>query len=258
MRRTSFKVLLLAAVATSVSYGSLAQDKKYPEPDPMTAGNTEFWLPQPKKVTPGEYETLIAAPSDAVVLFDGKNLDAWESEKGGPAPWDVKNGVFMVKPNSGGIQTKQSFGDCQVHIEWRQPKDIQGEGQGRGNSGLFLQGRYEVQILDSYNNETYANGQAGSIYKQYPPLVNVMNPPGKWNVYDVIYTAPRFKEDGTLHSPASITVLHNGVVVQNHALLLGPTEFIGLPKYKEHGKAPIMLQDHGNPVNFRNVWIREL
>lgn len=259
MSMRTLKVIGLSAVFAFTVFGSQAQGKQYPEPEPMTPGNTEFWQPQPKVVTPGDFDHLVAPPSDAIVLFGGRNLDAWKSRNdGGSAKWDIGNGYFVVKAGTGDIVTKQPFGDCQLHIEWMIPEGESGESQGRGNSGVFLQERYEVQILDNYQNETYANGQAGSIYKQYPPLVNAMQKQGKWNVYDIIFTAPRFKEDGTLHSHATITVLHNGVVVQNHSMILGPTEYVGIPKYKEHGKAPIVLQDHGNPVHFRNIWIREL
>ena len=163
-----------------------------------------------------------------------------------------------VKAKSGNIQTKRNFGDCQLHIEWCTPENVSDTGQLRSNSGVFLQSLYEVQILDSYLNDTYWNGQAGSIYKQSAPLVNACQKPGKWNTYDIIYTAPRFKDDGTLHSHGRITVLHNGVLIQNNTLILGTTEFIGFPKTVAHGRGPIVLQDHLNPVRFRNIWIREL
>ena len=175
-----------------------------------------------------------------------------------PVGWQFKNRFITVKPHSGSIRTKTDFGDFQLHLEWSAPTEIVGESQGRGNSGVFMQGMYEVQILDNYQNETYANGQAGSIYKQTPPLVNACQKPGKWNTYDIIYTAPRFKEDGSLQSHGRITVLHNGVLVQNNTMILGTTEFIGFPRIVAHGKGPIILQDHLNPVRFRNIWIREL
>ena len=177
---------------------------------------------------------------------------------GAPIEWEVEQGVMTVKPSSGSIRTKREFGDFQLHVEWSAPTEIVGESQGRGNSGVFMQGIYEVQILDNYGNETYANGQAGSIYKQTPPLVNACQKPGKWNTYDIIYTAPRFKEDGSLQSHGRITVLHNGVLVQNNTMILGTTEYIGFPRIVAHGKGPIILQDHLNPVRFRNIWIREL
>ena len=221
---------------------------------------TEIWEPEVRVVTPGK--TNSDAPSDAIVLFDGKNLNQWVSQKDitKPAPWKVVNDeYFEVTPGSGNIQTKMKFGDCQLHIEWKSPEVIQGAGQGRGNSGVFLQNRYEIQVLDSYNNRTYNNGQAGSIYKDHPPLVNVTKSPLEWNTYDIIYRAPRFKADGRLDSPATVTVLHNGVVVQDHATIAGLTLYIGLHNYPEaHGEDVISLQDHGNLNRFRNIWIRRL
>lgn len=226
----------------------------YAQQDPKPE-DTEVWDPEPKKVTPGKEN---AAPSDAIVLFEGSNLNKWESAKGGPAAWTVENGAFTVKPETGDIRTKQEFNDFQLHIEWRAPKEVKGEGQGRGNSGIFLQGLYEVQVLDSYNNRTYANGQAGSIYKQAMPLVNPTRPPGEWQSYDIMYTAPRFMEDGSVESKAYVTVVLNGVLVQNHTEIQGPTVYIGEPEYKAHGPGPIQLQDHGDKVSYRNIWIREI
>lgn len=218
---------------------------------------TEFYTPVPPTVQPGASTT--AAPADAIVLFDGTNLSSWESEKDGEATWIVENEVLTVNPGTGGIKTKKSFGDVQIHLEWRSPSKMEGEGQGRGNSGVYIMDKYELQILDSYENETYTNGQAASIYKQSPPLVNVTNPPGEWNTYDIIFTAPRFNKDGMVISPAKITALHNGVLVQNNFILQGPTEYIGFPNYNPHEeKLPLHLQDHGNPVSFRNIWVREL
>jgi hypothetical protein len=233
-----------------------------PTPPPMKPEMTEFWEPEVRVVTPGTTtpNAAMTPPSDAIVLFDGKDLSKWKGTNG-EAKWDVKDGVFTVKKGTGDIETKQTFEDFQLHIEWRVPADISGTSQGRGNSGVFMQGIYELQVLDNYNNRTYANGQAGSIYKQKPPLVNAMRKPGEWNVYDVIFTAPRFKEDGSVFSPARITVLHNGVLIQNNYDLKGDTPYIGLPKYTAHGKGPIKLQDHGDPskpLSFRNIWIREL
>jgi hypothetical protein len=240
-----------------------------PTPPKMTPQMTEFWEPEPKVVTPGNTPGM-APPSDALILFDGKNLDQWVSvnDPAKPAQWTVEKGAFTVKKGTGNIQTKQSFEDYQLHIEWRIPEKIQGSSQGRGNSGLFLSSPgkgdlgYELQILDSYNNRTYSNGQAGSIYKESRPLVNAMRKPGEWNVYDVIYTAPRFKEDGSVFTPARVTVLHNGVVIQNDTEIRGITDYIGLHSYRvAHGKTPIKLQDHGDPsepISFRNIWIREL
>jgi hypothetical protein len=253
MKKKSFISKVLIAAAICGFYFTADAQKEYPKPDPMTPKMSEFWTPQPKIVTPG---TVTTAPSDAIVLFDGKDLSAWEDGNGGEAKWIVKDGVFIA--DKGGLQTKQKFENYQLHIEWRIPEDVTGKGQGRGNSGVFMQGIYELQILDSYESETYANGQAASIYKQSPPLVNAMRKPGEWNVFDVIYSAPIFKEDGTYRVPPYITVIHNGVLVQNNTAILGTTEYIGFPKVFKHGAGPIMLQDHGNPVAFRNVWIREL
>lgn len=205
--------------------------------------------PEPPVVTPGK--TNADPPSDAIVLFDGKDLSAWE----GGEKWKVEDGVATAQ--GGDIKTKQSFGDCQLHIEWSAPTPPTGSSQGRGNSGVYLMDRYELQVLDSYDNETYFDGQASAIYKQTPPMVNAMRPPGEWNTYDIIWTAPRFKKDGSLKSPAYITVVHNGVLTLNHFAVQGNTPFDSPPKYEKHGKLPIHLQDHGNPVRYRNIWIRE-
>ena len=249
----------MALSATSLVFA--AQQTAKPKPE-----DTEVWKPEPKVVAPGA--TATAAPSDAIVLFDGKNLDEWVSTNDkSPAGWTVASGVITVNKKAGNIETKRRFHNYQLHIEWQIPADIAGEGQGRGNSGLFLASTgsgdagYELQILDSYNNKTYVNGQAGSIYKQAIPLANAMRKPGEWQVYDVIWTAPRFNADGSLKSPAYITALHNGVLVQNHYQLKGHTPYIGLPQYKAHGAAPIKLQAHGDPsppISFRNIWIRQL
>jgi Domain of Unknown Function (DUF1080) len=220
---------------------------------------TEVWEPVPAKVTAGK--TPQEPPSDAIVLFNGKNTDAWKQVNNGEAcKWEISEmDALTVKPGTGNIQTKQGFGDCQLHIEWRSPAVVKGEGQMRGNSGIFLMGRYELQVLDNFTNKTYSNGQAGSLYKQSIPLVNACKGPGEWQTYDIIFTAPRFNENGTVKDVARITVLHNGVLVQNNTALWGPTEYIGIPQYAKHGdKEPIMLQDHGDLVSFRNIWIRNL
>ena len=206
--------------------------------------------PEPKVVSPGDAHS---PPSDAIVLFDGQDLSAWENGEN----WIVDNGEAVV--GKGDIKTKQGFGDCQLHIEWSAPTEVKGNGQGRGNSGVFIMDNYEVQVLDSYNNPTYFEGQAGAIYKQTPPAINAMNPPGQWNIYDIIWTAPRFDDTGQLRSPAYITALHNGVLILNHFELLGDTPWHRPPKYQAHAdKLPIRLQDHGNPVRYRNIWLREL
>ena len=254
MKSISSKKAAFAAVALGLLAYTNTQAQEVPKPPKMVPEMTEFWEPEVRVVTPSNNNT---APSDAIVLFDGKDLSQWKAKNGGgEAKWQVKDKVFTV--GKGDISTKKEFGDFQLHIEWSAPDEVKGESQGRGNSGIFLQDRYEVQVLDNYNNRTYSNGQAGSIYKQHRPLVNAMRKPTEWNVYDIIYTAPRFKEDGSLFTPARVTVLHNGVLVQNNVEVKGPTEYIGLPEYKAHGKAPISLQDHGNPVQYRNIWIREL
>jgi hypothetical protein len=198
-------------------------------------------------------------PADAIVLFDGQDLSQWKSDKdGGPARWTVKDGVMTVN-GTGYISTRRSFGDCQLHIEWATPAEVKGDGQGRGNSGVFMQGRYEVQVLDSYNNKTYYHGQAGAIYKQYAPLVNVSRKPGEWQSYDIIYHGPRFDDKGALLQPGTITVLQNGVLIQDHVEIKGSTGPTGKPKYSPHPpRLPLALQDHGNPVRYRNIWIREL
>ncbi|HRK74631.1 MAG TPA: DUF1080 domain-containing protein [Rhodothermales bacterium] len=217
---------------------------------------TEQWEPEPRVVKPGNGPK---PPSDAVVIFDGTSLDGFRDKNGNPPKWELKEGLLTVKGGSGDIWTKASFGSFQLHIEWRTPiESLNLKGQGRGNSGIFLQDRYEVQILNSYENRTYANGQAGSIYKQTPPLVNAMNPMGEWQTYDIIYTAPTFRANGSMLTPPYVTVIHNGVVVQNHTEIQGTTEYIGPPLIKAHGEAPLRLQDHGNPISFRNIWIRPL
>ncbi|MEX0883237.1 MAG: DUF1080 domain-containing protein [Cyclobacteriaceae bacterium] len=219
---------------------------------------TEFYEPKVRPVKPGTQNHL--PPEDAIVLFGGNNLDAWVSEKdGSAAAWKVEDNHFTVTPKTGGIKSKENFGDVQIHVEWRAPSVVKGTGQGRGNSGFFFMGKYELQVLDSYENETYSNGQAASIYKQHPPLVNAMRPPGEWNTYDAVFTAPRFNKDGMLIAPARITVFHNGILVQNNVELKGPTEYIGIPHYVAHpAQLPIHLQDHGDLVSYRNIWARKL
>lgn len=228
--------------------------------------DTEVWTPVPAKVEPAA--TAGQAPADAIVLFDGDDLDQWVSAKDkSPAGWTVAGGVLTVNKARGNIETRRAFRDYQLHLEWRIPADIDGTGQGRGNSGVFLastgpgdQG-YEVQILDSYGNATYANGQAASVYKQHPPLVNASRRPGEWQSYDIIWRAPAFGADGALVSPATVTVLHNGILVQDNAVLAGETVYIGKPSYRLHGATPIKLQAHGDPsvpISFRNIWLREL
>ncbi|OKS85576.1 3-keto-disaccharide hydrolase [Mucilaginibacter polytrichastri] len=253
--------LVLTALLAGGFYMAEAQQTAKPE-------DTEIYTPVPPKVTPGKLEYK-GAPSDAIVLFDGKNLDAWKSvDTDGPALWTVGDGIITVKKGTGNIETKQKFNNYQLHIEWRVPANITGTGQARGNSGVFLasigkgDAGYELQVLDNYDNKTYTNGMAGSIYKQFVPLANPSLKPGEWQAYDVIWTAPVFNEDGTVKSPARVTVLFNGVLVENNVSLLGPTQYIGKPSYSvKHGASPIKLQAHGDksePVSYRNIWVREV
>lgn len=256
----NFKIIpgfLIALVISNVSFGQQQGDPKA----------TEVWSPVPAIVTPGK--SASDAPSDAIILFKGKNLDEWRSAKDttAAAGWTVANGAITVKKGTGNIQTRRSFTDYQLHIEWRIPANITGSGQSRGNSGIFLASTgpgdegYEIQVLDCYNNTTYVNGQTASIYKQSIPLANACKKPGKWQSYDIIWTAPRFNDDGSLKTPARITAIQNGVLVQNNTEVKGITMYIGTPTYKKHGPAPIKLQDHGDPsepVSYRNIWVREL
>ncbi len=248
----SLAIIVLALVAGTV--GVSAQ---------MRPEYTEVWEPKPAVVTPGDPATG-GAPSDAIILFGGSDLSAWVSAKdGGPAQWDVHDGILTVNKAAGDIHTKEAFGSYQLHLEWCvPPMDEAFAGQGRGNSGVYLQvGHYELQILDSYNHETYVNGQAGSVYKQTAPLVNAMLPPGRWNVFDIIYNAPQFNEDGTFRIPPRVTVLHNGVLIQNNTVIYGNTRYMGLPDVVPHGDCRIGLQAHGDrspAVSFRNIWIRRL
>lgn len=254
--------LALVAVPLLAQQPPPAQgDKPKPRPE-----ETEVWEPVPKVVTPGKTDS--APPADAIVLFDGTNLNEWVAVRDkGPAGWTVADGVITVNKKAGNIETKRSFKNYQLHIEWRIPQVINGTGQGRGNSGLFLASTgggdngYELQILDSYENKTYVNGQAGSIYKQHAPLVNANRKPGEWQAYDVIWTMPTFNADGSVKTPAYVTAFENGVLIQNHAELKGETVYIGPPSYKKYESAPIKLQSHGDPsepISFRNIWVREL
>ena len=222
--------------------------------------------PQPPVVTPGTVSTPEGpgkAPSDAVVLFDGRDASAWRAQDGSPAGWKVQDGTLVVTsaktPGGGPIFSKQAFGDCQIHLEFATPTPAKGKGQGRGNSGLIVMSRYEIQLLDCFENPTYPDGTTTAVYGQTPPLVNACRPPGEWQTYDVAFTAPRFKDDGSVATPAYITVFHNGVLTQNHTASLGSVVWKKVAQYEKHAdKEPIMLQDHGDPVRFRNIWVREL
>jgi prepilin-type processing-associated H-X9-DG protein len=217
--------------------------------------------PQPRVVDPGPFTASAPPPSDAVVLFDGRSLSGWRSADSAAAParWKVSGGYMEVVAKTGAIQTTQTFGDVQLHVEWRTPAPPSGESQERGNSGVFLMGRYEVQVLDSYHNVTYADGHAGAIYGQFPPLVNASRPPGEWQTYDIVFHRPRFDPAGAVLAPARMTVFMNGILVQDDVALSGPTAHQRRPPYVRHADAlPIQLQDHGNPVRFRNIWARRL
>jgi len=262
---TQFQKSLALAAFISLGLPVFAQQPPAkPKPE-----ETEVWSPEPKVVTPGA--TFDAPPSDAIILFDGKNEDEWvqANQEHSPAQWVVHDGIMTVKKGSGGgnIETKRKFKDYQLHVEWRIPETITGSSQARGNSGVFLASTgpgddgYELQVLDSYNNKTYVNGMAGSIYKQSIPLANPMRKPGEWNAYDVVWTAPRFNDDGSVKTPAYATVFLNGVLVDNHFELKGQTLYNGQPFYKAHDRAPIKLQAHGDksePLSYRNIWVREL
>jgi len=238
-------VLIIAAIFITTATISWAQ--MVPEPKA-----TEVWGKEPEKVTAGDHG---AAPSDAIIL----DHSAWESVNDGENKWHNDNGVMTVKPGTKDVRTKKYFGDVQLHVEWRIPElDAKFIDQDRGNSGVFLQQWYEVQVLDSYTNKTYNNGQAGSLYKQHIPLVNATKPAMEWQTYDIIYTAPRFSKNGTVISQARMTVLHNGILIQNNVSLTGPTVYIGAPSYDKHGDLPIYLQDHDHEVSYRNMWVREL
>jgi len=258
--------MVVAVMGLLISICGCAEEsgnRKVHEEDELTA--MDKWeihdpeRPLPPVVDPGPYPGQVLPPSDADILFEGTGLSAWESGKGGPAEWIVENGYMEVKPKIGSIQTKKGYGDGQLHVEWMAPIPAEGKGQDRGNSGVFLMGKYEIQVLDNYDNTTYADGMAASVYGQYPPLVNACRAPGEWQSFDIIFCRPRFGEDGELLQKAIFTVFHNGVLVQDHVQLTGPTEWKKRPPYSEHpDRLPISLQDHSNPVRFRNIWIRDL
>jgi hypothetical protein len=264
--RISFSKLL--AFTSLIALAAPLSAQQAAAPGAPKHQDTEIWEPVPKVVTPGA--TDAEPPSDAIVLFDGKNLDQWVSAQDkSPAKWTVADGVLTVNKTKGvgNIETKRSFKNYQLHVEWKIPENITGSDQARGNSGVFLASTgpgdagYELQVLDSYNNKTYVNGQAGSIYKQAIPLVNANRKPGEWQTYNVVWTAPTFQDDGSLKTPAYVTVFFNGVLVENHFELKGETLYIGKPFYKKYDRAPIKLQAHGDksePISFRNIWVREL
>jgi hypothetical protein len=259
------KILVLAVVLLVIPGLMAALASKDSAQSAAQKADLEKWAihdlnrPLPPVVDPGAGGPLGPAPSDAVVLFDGKGFDQWEDAKGEPAKWKVEGGYLEVVAKTGSIRTKKGFGDCQLHLEWATPAAVAGEGQERGNSGVFLMDLYEVQVLDSFNNQTYADGQAAAVYGQYPPLVNASRKPGEWQTYDIVFHRPRFDADGNLTEPARMTIFHNGVLVQDNAVLTGPTAHKARPPYKTHAdKLALSLQDHGNPVRYRNIWLREL
>jgi hypothetical protein len=245
--------LLLGLLVNSPSFAAGPEELPAPE-------LTEVWTPIPPVIS----SPPDGVPSDAVVLFDGKNLDEWEAVRAGGNPWKIEDGAMVIVPTKAPAptvdqRTKKTFGDIQLHIEFRTPAKVEGESQGRGNSGIFFMGLYELQILDSYKNPTYSNGQVGSIYKQHIPLANASRPPGEWQTYDVVFIAPRFSPEGRVLSPARLTAFHNGVLAQYHVEIKGPTTYRGTPKYQPHAaKLPLVLQDHRNPTAFRNIWVREI
>ncbi|MBI1177317.1 DUF1080 domain-containing protein [bacterium] len=257
------RICFLSSIIASLGLiGLLAQTNLFAQPDP-------HWLdhdrdrPAPPVVDPGTFSTQEQPgrpPSDAVVLFDGHDISKWVAMDGSPTQWVIKDGAMECVPGSGYVRTLESFGDCQFHVEWATPNPPHGEGQGRGNSGVFFgMGSYEIQVLDSYGSRTYSDGSAASVYGQYPPLVNASRAPGQWQYYDIIWTAPKFDQDGVLQSKAHVTVFHNGVLVQNNVELTGPTSWLQRAPYPvQPEKLPIAFQDHGNPVRYRNVWVRPL
>jgi hypothetical protein len=269
MIRSRFLSFACAAGLAFVAGGLLAQQKDtlgYQDTPMLPDGKWHVHdglRPQPKVIDPGTASTQDAAgrpPSDALVLFDGKDLTHWRSDKdkSAPAQWTVEDGAMVIKPGSGGIHTVDEFQDVQLHVEFASPTDVKGNGQGRGNSGVFLYDLYEFQVLDSFNNPTYPDGQAAALYGQYPPLVNASRKPGEWQTYDIFFTAPRFN-GSELVSPGYATIVHNGVLVHNHTKILGPMFHKQFPKYIPHPpKGHLSLQDHGNKVRFRNIWAREI
>lgn len=260
-----FALVLIASCKVNNQIDQTTIDTNYNTPteysgvEPTKPQETELYAPVPPTVIPAKANV---APSDAIALFSGSNLEQWVGVNNKPAPWEVnkEEGFFTVKNKSGYIKTKQDFGSIQLHIEWRSPAEVQGKGQSRANSGIFLQDKYEIQVLDNNNNDTYVNGQVASIYKQHIPLAKASTPSGEWNTYDVIYHAPEFDAAGKKTKSGTLTLLHNGILVQDHVEIKGTTPYVGWPKNEAHGKAPIKLQDHGDNsrVSYRNIWVREL
>jgi len=251
---SSLRTFVLLGLGLFLALSASAQPR-----DPVHWEVHDTTRPPPPVVAPGPAAAPQSPPSDAVVLFSGEELDAWRHPNGEAASWTVRDGYVTVRPGSGSIQTKENFGDVQLHLEWMVPPSLDGTGQAVGNSGVFLMDKYEVQVLNSYENSTYPDGQAAAVYGQYPPLVNATRPPGEWQTYDILFRRPHFDNNGDLVEPARITVYHNGVLVQDHVALTGPTGHKNRPPYEQHAsRLPLRLQDHDNAVRFRNIWLREL
>lgn len=249
MKQSTTLLVVIGCLLSSDVYAQLASGWKA----------HDLKRPAPKTVDPGKASQFAPVPSDATVLFDGKDLSKWRSKDGSKSKWRIADGAMESVAGAGYVYSKEEFGDCQLHVEWASPSKVKGNGQGRGNSGVFLMGLFEIQVLDSFKNSTYADGSAGSLYGQYPPLVNASRGPGEWQSYDIIFKAPRYDELGQVKSPAAVTVLHNGVVIHHGSEAYGPTAWIVHDNYpKRTAKGPIGLQDHGNPVRFRNIWVRRL
>ncbi|MDT8401671.1 MAG: DUF1080 domain-containing protein [Bacteroidales bacterium] len=252
---TLFSALTFFLVAANAQQQNNQEQQARQRQQQWKPESTEWYYPVPPRVEPGE-ENM--PPSDAIILFDGTDLSSWQSRNGEPAKWTIQGDALVVEPGTGTIITKEYFGDCQLHIEFKSPDPENYDGQNRGNSGIFLQSRYEIQVLDGDNNPTYVNGMVGSVYKQNAPSVNAYTKNGEWQVYDIYWRAPRFGSNDEVESPAIVTVVLNGIVVQNNYVLKGNTPYTGLPKYTAHGRMPLSLQDHGTKVAYRNIWIRNL
>lgn len=255
MKYFSLSLFVCLMLVSVLSEAQQTPAPRPPAPRPPAPESSEWYKPVPPSVKPGKGNL---PPSDAIVLFDGTSLSEWKARDNAAPGWTIKNGELLVEPGKGSIITKQYFGDCQLHIEFKSPAPEQHNGQNRGNSGIMLQSRYEIQVLDGDNNPTYVNGMVGSVYKQQAPSANAYTKNGEWQVYDIYWRAPRFGTNGQLETPASVTVVLNGVLVQNNYVLKGNTPYTGFPKYEAHGRMPLSLQDHGTKVAYRNIWIRDL
>jgi Domain of Unknown Function (DUF1080) len=259
MAGRSLRLVCLGLIAAAVFLAGLVADEVHNMATRERWRQHDIRRPKPPVVEPPGNPVAAPAPKDAVILFDGTNLDAWQAEGGGPARWQVTDGFLEIAPGTGPIESKGKFGDVQLHVEWASPNPPGGTGQDRGNSGIFLMGLYELQVLDSYQAETYADGQAGAIYGQYPPLFNASRPPGEWQTYDIAFRRPRFDKNGKVQEPARVTLIHNGILIQNNEELFGSTTWLLSLPYEAHGdRGPIQLQDHGHRVRYRNIWLRNL